>query len=332
MIGLGFASDSVDRHPRASSSDLRVQFDPVVIAMSNDKFTRVATLGGKTQSGRQTGRTRRVTGHRHLSLAANFGSGGEQFSVHLRHLRSIADGAVHASLDESRSHSRVLDAIAPFSQPARGDLRCRFAMRAGRQITSLSIAVIASVGQNMQAGILCELFQNPRITPNIRRRAINKPAYAALFGGKKKRLHAGNNLVDVPSIATGLLRPDEINHDMFVRQGQSQRRWRDRPQHSVNRLSCLRRSRTHEVDCCRSPEELERRAARVLIPFRDSLPLPTPSRYRTLTLVHARIRMHFSKYHLHRSMQIDQSSIVPLLPFVVVWRKDRHCFDLRGRD
>ncbi len=187
-------------------------------------------------------------------------------------MRSIANGAVDASLDESGPHPSVLDAIAPLGQPARGDLRCRFAMRAGRKITSFSIAVVAGVGQNMQAGILCQLFQNPRITANIRRRAIDKCAHAALFGGEKKGLHASHNLFDVPSIATGLLRTHKINHHVFVRQCESQRRRRDWSQHRVYRRSCLRRSGSHEVDCCHGPEELQCRAAGVLMRFRDSPP------------------------------------------------------------
>src|SRR5262245_60423994 len=145
------------------------------------------------------------------------GGGGDEFGVDLRE-RATVD----AYFDEARLDLRAVNAALELARPAAGQLRGALFISVRRNEGVLTRAVIAGVGDDVQAGGGGEPVENRNVSPQPGRSAIDERAAAQLRRALHARQRRCEDLLRFVTITADLIGADEIDHHVLVHQRDAQ--------------------------------------------------------------------------------------------------------------
>ena len=153
----------------------------------------------------------RVRGDGQAGFAMRQRRGGHQLRV---------DGgertSVHADLHERRLDPRVVDAALVLAHPSGGELLGGLVERVRREVLVVRRAVVAGVRQDVEPRGRGQPAQQPRIAPEVGRRALDQRVTSQPPDLLQVRQHRREYGVRVVARGTDLGGADEIDEDVLV--------------------------------------------------------------------------------------------------------------------
>ena len=129
--------------------------------------------------------------------------------------------AVDTDLHEAGPDTGTVDPRCPFVCPAGGELIGRFGVGVWRQELPVPGAVVSGVGEDVNARGVGQPPQEPRISPEIRRRAFDQGLAAELAELFDVRQDGAEDLVGIVPVGAHVGCANEIDQHMLV--------WKRRP-------------------------------------------------------------------------------------------------------